>query len=72
MPFFGYVTAVEHNGKCKIRGRRSTFQGSQSLMAGDDIIFEAGSSARAAGPFFGRSLNPETLKGVGGWETLNP
>ena len=34
---FGYVTAVEHNGKCKIRGRRSTFQGSRSLMAGDDI-----------------------------------
>ena len=81
-PFFGYVSAVEHNGKCKIRGKRSTFEGSKSLTAGDDFRqksqisrarwslprgpephstrpaqyfgdFEAGSSARAAGPFFG-------------------
>ena len=36
-PVFGYVTAVEHDGKCKIRGRRSTFEGFQSLMAGDDF-----------------------------------
>ena len=63
--FFGYVTAVEHNGKCKIRGRRSTFEGSKSLMVGGDIIFEAGScSGRRA--IFGHTLNPESLKGVGG------
>ena len=34
---FGCVNAVEHNGKCKIRGRSSTFEGSKSLTAEDDI-----------------------------------
>ena len=71
--------------KCKLRGRRSFFEGSKSLTAGDDFRqksqisrarwslprgpephntwpaqyfgdFEAGSSARAAGPFFGHVL----------------
>ena len=35
--FLGYVSAVKHNGKCQIRGRRSTFEGWKSLTAGDDF-----------------------------------